>query len=213
MLDFDGTLSPGYISVAFMERLHEVGLYCSEIYQQQRALLADYENGGLSHEDWVERWGELWAAGLKGKQTAAVENEAAAFFEEFKDAIFTESKELVERLTLERLRSVMLSAGAQEVVQRSGEHLGVDSVLATRAESREGVYTGVLLTDVHTPAGKGRVMRDLVDRQGPPVFAFGDSSGDMNTLALAIYPVALNPSTELETVAKERGWTVLRSDG
>ena len=212
VFDFDGTLSDGCISMAFMDRLHEADLYNPQIYQQQMDVLAEYKAGQISYDDWVDQWGKLWGEGLKGQQAATVQTEAAAFFEAYKDKIFPQSRELVDLTTRENLRPMILSAGVQEVVQLAGQHLGVDSVLATQAQVKDGLYTGALLTDVHTPTGKGRVMRDLVDRQGPPAFAFGDSSGDEEMLAIAINPVALNPNDELANVARERGWTVQSSN-
>ncbi|MDD5656880.1 MAG: HAD-IB family phosphatase, partial [Elusimicrobia bacterium] len=123
------------------------------------------------------------------------------------------SATLMARLKREGFRLVLLSAGVWETAEPAREFLGMDDVLATRVEVRNGIYTDRLLTTLHTRAGKGEAIDAYLRKRGRerPFLAFGDSTGDIPMLERARFPVALNPNEELRQEAGLRGWTSVRS--
>ena len=52
--DFDGTLAKGYISMEFMDFLHNKGIYSREAYAKQGALFQEHKTGNVSYDRWVE---------------------------------------------------------------------------------------------------------------------------------------------------------------
>jgi len=65
---------------------------------------------------------------------------------------------------------------------------------------------------VRVPSGEGKAVgiREVIRRQ--PDAAFGNSRWDVEMLALAKTPFAVNPSAELKKIAGDRGWTVYLPD-
>jgi len=219
--DFDGTLSAGFISMDFMDYLAGEGLYqqtphklyTKEEYAYQMRILEEYKKQKRSYDSWVEEWGRSWGRGLAGQRHEDVMAAAKEFFVAFQKNIFPESKALMARLTQAGYHLVFVSAGVWETAELARRYLGMDGVLATQVEVKDGVYTGRLLTDLHKSTGKGAAI-DAYRKEhafGQPIFAFGDSTGDLPMLERARFPVALNPNKDLQTVAESRGWIQARS--
>ncbi len=214
LFDFDGTLSSGYISMEFMDYLHGRGVYNDAAYREQRRIYGLQRSGAMTYDEWVERWGELWAEGLKGKGVAEVADCAKEFFKSFGHNIYRESRELVSLMAAAGFMSVVVSAGAYEVVSLAAADLGISQVYATRLEARDGVYTGSIETPMHLPDGKERMLSKLAgmfDYGGS--YAFGDSVADASMLAMVGNPIALNPGAALREMAERRGWKVLYKNG
>jgi phosphatidylglycerophosphatase C len=90
-------------------------------------------------------------------------------------------------------RVVIVSASYEQYVHVVGEHLGVDAVLATRLEVEADRCTGRLLgPNCRGPEKVNRLTAWLAD-QGlalgeVTLWAYGDSSGDRELLAVADHP-------------------------
>jgi phosphatidylglycerophosphatase C len=86
-------------------------------------------------------------------------------------------------------RVVLVSASFEVYLQPLAELLGVDHVLATRLEHRNGVYTGALDGPNCRGAEKVRRLHDWLDdgevggRSNIRLVAYGDSAGDRELLA------------------------------
>jgi phosphoserine phosphatase len=75
----------------------------------------------------------------------------------------------------------------------------------------DGHYTGRLVGELmHGPA-KAEAVLALAEREGLDLSrctAYSDSSNDLPMLSLTGTAVAVNPDTELRSVAKARGWAI-----
>jgi HAD superfamily hydrolase (TIGR01490 family) len=125
--------------------------------------------------------------------------------------IFAEALDLITAHQAAGRYVVIVSSAPEEVVRPMGEYLGVDDVIATRAEVDElGDYTGELAFYGYGP-NKAEAMRDLAAREGislPHSYAYSDSATDVPMLRAVGNPVAVNPDKELARVAKTEGWEV-----
>jgi HAD superfamily hydrolase (TIGR01490 family) len=129
-------------------------------------------------------------------------------------------KPLVFREALERAaehqergeRVYIASAALQEVVEEISSRLGFDGAIASRAEVRDGDYTGRLERRLYGDA-KAVALRELAVAEGIDLArstAYSDSSSDVPFLQAVGHPVAVNPDRALRRVASERGWPVQR---
>ncbi len=55
LIDLDGTLSEGYISMDFLEYLYRNGAYDVGVYRNQMTLLDEYKQGLLSYDNWCRQ--------------------------------------------------------------------------------------------------------------------------------------------------------------
>jgi len=104
ILDFDGTLSARYISMDFMNYLHEnnVALYNHGFFQEQQMLLEKLNNGKINYSEWIRDCLELWADGIQYNTKNKMAEMAEKFFAEFKKNIYPSSYKLVKLLKQKR---------------------------------------------------------------------------------------------------------------
>lgn len=106
----------------------------------------------------------------------------------------------------------IVSAALQEVVDTFAAKLGLDGALGSRAETRDGVYTGRLERRLSGPA-KADALVALAEGEGLDLrdsTGYSDSYTDLAFLEAVGHPVVVNPDRTLRRLAGERGWPVLR---
>jgi len=127
--------------------------------------------------------------------------------------IFSEALDLIEHHQSQGRLVVIVSSAPEEVVRPLGEFLGVDDVIATRAEvDGEGNYTGELAFYAYGPH-KADAMRAMAAERGIDLaasYAYSDSITDAPMLHAVGNPVAVNPDRELARLAREEIWPTLR---
>jgi HAD superfamily hydrolase (TIGR01490 family) len=104
----------------------------------------------------------------------------------------------------------IVSSSPEEVVRPLAERLGVDGVVATRAEAIDGKYTGNLEFYCYGEQ-KAEAIRNLAEAEGIDLtgsFAYSDSITDQPMLEAVGNPVAVNPDRELRRLAQQQEWKV-----
>jgi HAD superfamily hydrolase (TIGR01490 family) len=113
----------------------------------------------------------------------------------------------------ERGESVYIaSAALEQVVQEISDRLGFAGAIASRAEVRDGVFTGRLERRLYGQA-KADALVETAASSGVDLAsstAYSDSHSDIPFLEAVGRPVAVNPDRELRRTADERGWEVMR---
>jgi HAD superfamily hydrolase (TIGR01490 family) len=107
-------------------------------------------------------------------------------------------------------RVYIASAALHEVVEEVSSQLGFDGAIASRAEVRDGVYTGRLERRLYGQA-KADALVEVARAETldlPSSTAYSDSHSDVPFLEVVGHPVVVNPDRELRRIAGERGWTV-----
>ena len=126
--------------------------------------------------------------------------------------IFAEALGLIAEHQSEGRKVVIVSSAPEEVVAPLGEYLGVDEVIATRADvDTDGNYTGELAFYGYGPY-KAEAIRELAAREGINLaesYAYSDSVTDEPMLRVVGHPVAVNPDKDLARVAREEGWPTM----
>jgi HAD superfamily hydrolase (TIGR01490 family) len=105
----------------------------------------------------------------------------------------------------------LVTASPIELARTIADRLGLTGALGTVAEVRDGRYTGRLVGELMHGEAKAEAVRALADREGLDLSrctAYSDSANDLPMLTLVGTAVAVNPDTELRSVARARGWQV-----
>ena len=180
--DFDGTLSSGYLSMAFLEELIEQKLFHKSNYNNQKIIYKEYTVGNMSYDRWIESWAYEWAAGLNGFDESDLMRVAKKVVDNRKQHINPSSYDIMDYLKDKKHHLVLVSVGCQEVMYFAAKELNMDGIIATRCETKDGVYTGRLLTDLHTNNGKGDAVRIYAKNFGINLsksIGLGDSKHDL----------------------------------
>ena len=125
--------------------------------------------------------------------------------------VYREAIELAGSHAARDERVFVVSAALQEVADVIARELGLDGAIASRAEVRDGVFTGRLERRLYG-AAKAEALRELAssaDLDLPSSTGYSDSHSDLPFFEAVGSPVAVNPDRELRRIASERGWPVL----
>lgn len=106
----------------------------------------------------------------------------------------------------------IVSASPQTIVEPLASDLGMTGAIGTRGEVVGGRYTGRLDGPFVYGSGKAEAIAKLASDRGYDLalcYAYSDSISDLPMMELVGHPVAVNPDSELGSIAHERGWPVV----
>ena len=105
----------------------------------------------------------------------------------------------------------LVTATPAELAQIIADRLTLTGALGTVAETKDGVYTGLLVGEVLHGEAKAAAVETLAAAQGLDLSrcaAYSDSINDLPMLSLVGRPVAVNPDSALRDEARKRGWEI-----
>jgi HAD superfamily phosphoserine phosphatase-like hydrolase len=207
--DCDGTLWSGDAGERFFDWEINQGVVAAEVGQAMRARYAEYKAGTISEDDMCGKMVTMH----KGMTEAAMMKAASDFMTHaFPGKIFPEMQELVERLRANGCEIWAVSSSNEWVIRTGMKAFGIpaDRILATKVELENGTITDRLVRIPSGP-GKPKALREVVRKDVDA--AFGNSRWDADMLMIARHAFAVNPSSDLEVAARERGWTIYFPDG
>jgi HAD superfamily hydrolase (TIGR01490 family) len=108
-------------------------------------------------------------------------------------------------------QAIVVSASLQELVEPLALRLGLDGALASRAEIRDGRYTGRAESFLHGEAKAAAVRSYAAENEIDlsASSAYTDSRSDIQLLEAVGHPYAVNPDRTLRNLAVVRGWPIL----
>lgn len=207
--DCDGTLWSGDAGERFFDWEIKEAIVPAEVGQAMRARYVEYKTGKVSED---EMCGEMVTM-HKGMPEPVIMGAASDFMEHaFPGHIFPEMQELVGRLREDGCNVWAVSSSNEWVIRAGMKLFGIaeDHILATKVLIENGLITDRLACIPSGP-GKPKVLREVVNKQIDA--AFGNSRWDSEMLAIAKHAFAVNPNPDLETMARQRGWTIYFPDG
>jgi HAD superfamily phosphoserine phosphatase-like hydrolase len=204
VFDCDGTLWAGDAGEGFFDWELDHGVVSDEVMRWARPRYADYKAGKVSEDDMC---GEMVTM-HRGLAESDVLRAAKQYFDEnFVSQIFPEMRELIRRLQDSGCDVWAVSSTNEWVIREAMKYFRIDEkkILASSAKVENGRITDQLIR-VPSGEGKPRAIRDVIGKV--PDAAFGNSRWDAAMLAMARHGFAVNPNSDLEKTARERGWTV-----
>lgn len=208
--DCDGTLWSGDVGETFFDwALEQDDIVHDTVARLIRDRYAAYRRGEV---DETTMCGEMVTM-HQGVSESVVMRAATTFFDKFFVAqIFPEMRELVRRLQETDCEVWAVSSSNEWLIRAGMKHFGIADgrILAAKVELDDGIISNRL---VRIPSGPGKpqALREVVKKDVDA--AFGNSRWDSEMLAMARHPFAINPRSDLETVARQQGWTIYFPDG
>ena len=109
----------------------------------------------------------------------------------------------------------IVTAASHEMAELMAHVLVLDGGIGTRSKVINGVYTGEPDGPFTYRSGKAQAIAEVAAERGIDLaasFAYSDSESDLPMLEAVGHPVAVNPDSALEKIARERGWRIMRFD-
>jgi phosphoserine phosphatase len=204
VFDCDGTLWSGDAGADFFEWELGRGMVSAETVRWARGRYADYLAGKVSEDDMCAEMVTM----NRGLDESDLVRATVPFFEEKLAAgIFPDMKALVLELNAIGCEVWAVSSTSEWVIRSGMKHFGIapERVLAASVAVVDGKVTDKV---VRIPSGKGKpqAIREVIQRT--PDAVFGNSIWDADMLEIARHPFAINPTAELESIARQRQWSI-----
>jgi HAD superfamily hydrolase (TIGR01490 family) len=215
LFDLDGTLLPLDSDHAFGEFIVRQG-WCDDAAYRARndAFYADYQAGCLDMPAYIDFATASW----RDRPSAQIEQLSRQFMHEIiEPALRDEARGLIERHRRLGDELVLITATNDFITAPIARAFGIATLIATELErDAGGRVTGRMRGAPALREGKvTRVAQWLAtgDRAWADfdrITFYSDSTNDLPLLERVTHPVATNPGAELERIARERHWPILR---
>jgi HAD superfamily hydrolase (TIGR01490 family) len=208
--DFDGTMIDGYSAMAMMQhRWRRREMSPLEI---ARLLMVGLE-AGLGRADF-ERFMRVGVKAFRGRQADDMAEMGEKLMRSvLGGALYPEAWELVAAHRRKGHTVVVATSALPFQVEPLAREFGVEHVLCTRLEERDGVLTGEVDGPILWGPGKAQAVAKFAREQNIDLeksFAYGNGTEDVQFLETVGRPTALNPTKDLDTIARERSWPTSR---
>lgn len=208
--DLDRTLIASSSSLALAEPFYRRGLIGRGQLAKAKVARALFARFGAGHGR-AGQTADSAMAILKGLPTSVLrEIVEEAWLPVLRPLVYREPLELAAAHAWRGELVLIVSGALQEVGDRVASELRFDGALGSRAETRDGVYTGRLERRL-LGQGKADALVELAAERDIDLAAstaYSDSHSDLPFLEVVGGPVTVNPDRGLRRIAAERGWPV-----
>jgi HAD superfamily hydrolase (TIGR01490 family) len=213
LFDLDNTLLAGDSDYEWGQFLVDRGVLERDAYESQnRAYYEQYAAGTLDIHEFLG----FALRPLAAHEPADLERWHAEFMaQRIRPMIGTPARELVRKHQQAGDLCAIITATNSFVTRPIAREFGVEHLIATEPESKNGRFTGKVAGIPCFREGKVERLDDWLAGRGKRLgdFAestlYSDSHNDLPLLERVRRPVAVDPDEKLAARAKERGWAVI----
>jgi putative phosphoserine phosphatase/1-acylglycerol-3-phosphate O-acyltransferase len=210
IFDYDGTLIAGYSILAFLkERVRRRELGAADLLRTAVSV-AQSAFGQIDSRELISRGIHEW----NGRRLADLEALGQRLFErELRDRIFPEMRTLVEEHRRKGHVVAIATSAASFQVAEVARELGIEHVLCTRLEERDGILTGKSSGPVLWGRAKAEAVREFARRQRVDLrrsYFYADGDEEVGLMKAVGHPRPTNPRPRLAEEAARQGWPVQR---
>jgi HAD superfamily hydrolase (TIGR01490 family) len=211
VFDIDGTLIRWQLYHAIADALARRGHIKPQTYQTMRdARMIWKRRAGGSFKDYEVQVIEVYEAVLKTLSFEQVEEAIDAVFEEYKDQVYTYTRDLIAKLKQQKFLLFAISGSQTEIVAKVAYYYGFDDYIGTVYEWGVSGFSGAKLSI--GSLDKDQNLQRLVQKHKTSFegsFGIGDSHSDIKMLELVDHPIAFNPERALFEPAQRAGWKIV----
>lgn len=151
-------------------------------------------------------------AGISGVSVETLEGVSASVVPRLVANVRPESRRLVEMHHEAARDTWIASASPHRIVEMLAEALSMTGGIGTKGTVVDGHYTDQIEGPFVHGSGKAEAVASVIAARGydpSQCYAYTDSVSDLPLLELVGHPVAVNPDSALEAIARERGWPIV----
>ena len=210
LFDLDNTLLAGDSDYLWGQFLAEHGIVDGEHYEQENQRFYDqYLAGSLDIHEFLRFQLKPLASHPRPRLEAWRER---FLHQKIEPIVLDAARRLLARHRQQGDTLVIVTATNSFITRPIAERYGVEHLIATEPEQREGRYTGGVAGTPCFREGKvARLEKWLAQQQRDLAgsWFYTDSHNDLPLLERVEHPVAVDPDERLRAIAAERGWPVI----
>jgi HAD superfamily hydrolase (TIGR01490 family) len=213
LFDLDHTLLSGDSDVLWCDFLFAQGLVDANFMERSAEMAHRYGAGTVIPKAYCD----FYAGTLAGRTPATLQPLCERFLNGWiRPRIPEDARALLARHREAGDTLVLTTATNRAISEPTATELRVDHYICTELEQIEGRFTGRTSGELNMRSGKVDRLQHWLAQQGLPdrllaqASFYSDSINDMALLSAVRRPVVVDPDPRLESVARLKGWTVLR---
>jgi len=153
---------------------------------------------------------------IKGQDSQTLQNLASEVIPKIVSQVRPETLEIIRSHHRVGRPTYIVSASPAEIVEPLAAALGMTGGIGTRSEIVNGRYTGEIIGPFCYGSGKVVAIMELARDLGYDLsqsYSYSDAASDLPMLESTKYSFAVNPDAELEKIARERSYPIVRFSG
>ncbi|RMF01590.1 MAG: HAD-IB family hydrolase, partial [Bacteroidetes bacterium] len=208
--DLDRTLIKGFSAKEFVQaRILSGKMSAQEIIAQfAGALIYAMGNGNFAG------LAAISARGIKDiDEQVFVQVGEEVYLKHLAETIYPEARALVAAHLAKGHTVAIVSAATPYQVNPIARDLGIEHVMCTRMEVKNGKFTGYIIEPACWGDGKAHAAHELEARLGLDLsksYFYTDSAEDLPLLEIVGHPRPMNPDIKLSAIAFQRDWPIYR---
>jgi putative phosphoserine phosphatase/1-acylglycerol-3-phosphate O-acyltransferase len=204
--DFDGTVIDGFSSFTFLKEQLLKGYISPAQFVDLVAGFVNYSSGLIGFASLMEIGPRI----LKGvDESSYIDFSNRICAKQITPTIYPEAKALINAHKAKGHTVAIISSAPVYQIKPLLEELGVEHLICSHYETRDGKFTGKLLKPVCWGHGKVTAVKNLAKQQSLDLTNscfYSDSDDDLEALEAVGFPRVVNPNQKLESIAKQRNW-------
>ena len=214
IFDLDNTLLAGDSDYLWGQFLVDQGIVDRDFYEQANArFYQQYREGNLD----IAQFLQFALKPLADNEPAALYAWRERFIEEkIKPILLPAAYELIEKHRKAGDILIVITATNQFVTEPIVRFYGIEHLIATLPEFRDGRYTGQFVGAPCFREGKVERLNSWLsanDHSLEDSWFYSDSHNDLPLLSRVANPVAVDPDQTLAGIAQEKGWPIISLRG
>lgn len=211
VFDIDGTIIRWQLYHAVSDQLAKNGLIDAAAFEHVRRTRMNWKKraGEDSFATYERELIKVFNRAIKGMKVSDFAQAADQAFEEYKDQVYTYTRDLIRELQAKNYLLFAISGSPSTIVAKLAKHYGFDDFAATNYPSLKGRFTGEEELSV---GRKHQLLEQLIKAYGASrrgSIAVGDTEGDITMLEMVDRPIVFNPSKQLLAHATKAGWEIV----
>lgn len=208
LFDIDRTIFNGFLIFLLADAQHKKGFISKDDLNQLYKDYRLYKKGILPYEAFVKEIFIHWAEALKGKAYEEILRHTKQLLKKNHKSFFPYFRLLIRALSSTH-HIYFVTGEPQFVAEAVRDFFGITGFISSQYAVRERVFTGKPKYFLAEREEKQKAIAKIINKYGKRnSFAFGDSEGDIAMLESVQFPVCVNPTRGLKTVAVDNGWYV-----
>ncbi|CAA0115482.1 HAD-IB family hydrolase [Zhongshania aliphaticivorans] len=204
--DFDGTLIAGYSAFYLLKEQIKRKLLGRHQITEVILGLVNYRAHLIDADELMS----IGSSHLKGMLESDFADLGKQVYEKniFK-LIYPEARALIEKHRQQGHQIVIVSSASQYQLTDAAKELGIDHILCTQYQVKDGSFTGEVISPVCWGDGKVRAANNFAAEHGIDLdqsYFYSDSDEDLPLLEAVGHPRPLNPNKRLTKIAKKNNW-------
>ena len=208
IFDFDGTIIAGYSATVFIREQLRRGDLSPREFVELMSAMSNFGLGNLGFSGMMA----INAQFMSGIEEQTYHEVGQKLYtKQIARLIYPESRALVDAHLAKGHTVAVISSATPYQVEPAAADLGIEHVLCTHLEVKNGKFTGSVVRPTCFGQGKVDAAESLAKQSGSDLddsFFYSDSTDDLLLLERVGKPVALNPNSKLDRIARDRHWPV-----